>query len=531
MSGYPKTIPVIDLFAGPGGLGEGFSSFACFGYHPFQINLSIEKDPFAHRTLELRSFFRKFPGKGTPCAYYNYLRQVDIPEESRRSILFNKYPAKAKQVENEARLAELGEEDPVTIHTWIRKTLDESSDWVLIGGPPCQAYSVVGRARNRGNSDYEPEEDKRQYLYVEYLQIIAEHQPAVFVMENVTGLLSAILKNHRVFERMYEDLQEPKKALRREGRRIRRSILRKPFRYKLYSLVKSGETSNSKLSDFVVCMEDFGVPQARHRIIILGIREDIDIVPQTLQPTSPVSASKVLSGLPVVRSGLSREEDNANAWSSRLHEMVEFPWYVSLKKKDNGKVYERLVAALEKIRHPRADRGSEFISYDIGIDYRPKWYLDSRIEGVCNHSTRMHFVDDLYRYFYAACFAQAKHRSPVLRDFPADLLPDHKNATRALNGNTLFADRFRVQVSNRPATTVTSHISRDGHYYIHPDPTQCRSLTVREAARLQTFPDNYTFCGSRTSQYVQVGNAVPPLLANQIAAIVYDVLERADVSQ
>ncbi len=143
----------------------------------------------------------------------------------------------------------------------------------------------------------------------------------------------------------------------------------------------------------------------------------------------------------------------------------------------------------------------------------------------------MHFVDDLYRYFYAACFAQAKHRSPVLRDFPADLLPDHKNATRALNGNTLFADRFRVQVSNRPATTVTSHISRDGHYYIHPDPTQCRSLTVREAARLQTFPDNYIFCGSRTSQYVQVGNAVPPLLANQIAAIVYDVLERADVSQ
>ncbi len=527
----PKKIPVIDLFAGPGGLGEGFSSFILCGYQPFQINLSIEKDISAHRTLELRSFFRKFTAKEVPEAYYDYLRKVDIPEESRRSILFDKYHEKAEQVENEARLAELGEEAPETVHTWIRTALQDSSDWVLIGGPPCQAYSVVGRARNRGNSEYEPEEDKRQYLYVEYLQIIAEHQPAVFVMENVTGLLSATLKSQHVFERMYEDLQEPEKALIREGRRVRRSILRKPFRYKLYSLVQSGETSRSKLSEFVVCMENFGVPQARHRIIILGIREDVDIVPRTLRPTSPVSASKVLSGLPAVRSGLSREEDNADAWSSRLHEMVEYPWYLSIEKKDNGKVYEKLVSALERIRHPRADRGGEFIFYDTDVDYRPRWYLDPRIEGVCNHSTRMHFVDDLYRYFYAACFAQAAYRSPMLGDFPVDLLPDHKNVTRALNGSTLFADRFRVQINNRPATTVTSHISRDGHYYIHPDPTQCRSLTVREAARLQTFPDNYLFCGSRTAQYVQVGNAVPPFLAKQIAAIVYDVLERADVSQ
>ena len=138
-------------------------------------------------------------------------------------------------------------------------------------------------------------------------------------------------------------------------------------------------------------------------------------------------------------------------------------------------------------------------------------------------------MSDLYRYFYAACFAQVEGQSPKLEDFPTDLLPAHKNAKRAANGSPLFVDRFRVQLSDKPATTVTSHISKDGHYYIYPDPEQCRSLTVREAARLQTFPDNYFFCGPRTSQYVQVGNAVPPLLARQIAGIVHDVLKRKGV--
>ncbi len=526
-----KQIPVIDLFAGPGGLGEGFSSFSHSGFRPFQINLSIEKDSFAHRTLELRNFLRKFPHGEIPEAYYDYLRQVDLPEKLRRKALFGKFPEMIAQVKNEVRMAELGEEKPETVYTWIRRALGGSSNWVLIGGPPCQAYSIVGRARNKRNSDYEPEEDKRQFLYLEYLQIIAEHQPPIFVMENVKGLLSATLKNQLLSEQMYEDLQEPKKALKYNGRPVLPGILRKSFRYKLYSLVKRGETNCSKLSDFVVHMENFGVPQARHRIIILGIREDFDPVPRTLRPASPVPASKVLSGLPVVRSGLSKEEDNADAWRRHLREIVTCPWYVSLNKKNDEKIKKNLNAALNKIQHSGGNRGNEFITYDTSIEYRPRWYIDPCIEGVCNHSTRGHIVSDLHRYFYAACYAQAESRSPRLRDFPVDLLPNHKNVRRALNRGTLFADRFRVQINNKPATTVTSHISRDGHYYIHPDPAQCRSLTVREAARLQTFPDNYFFCGPRTSQYVQVGNAVPPLLSRQIAAIVYDVLEQAGVCQ
>ena len=497
-------IPVIDLFAGPGGLGEGFSAYEISDVQPFRIKLSIENDSTAHQTLQLRSFFRQFHQDQVPDAYYDYLQEDDMPQDERRNKLFSQYPEQAKQVQREARLTELGTDDPNTINKWIQDALNGYCEWVLIGGPPCQAYSIAGRSRNRGNDNYDAEEDHRQYLYLEYLQIIAEHQPAIFVMENVKGLLSATLNNQYIFERMYEDLQEPGEALKREDRQVKiPEHVRKPCLYKLYSLVKPGQISNLKLSDFVVYMEKFGIPQTRHRVIILGIREDIHTTPKTLEEQNPVAANDVLSDLPKVRSGLSREEDSAEAWRDWLNKMAECSWFASLQTKRNGNVSERLNTALKGIQHS-VGRGREFMSYDdidieIDMKYEHEWFLDSRIGGVCNHATRGHIVPDLYRYFYAACFAQDKGQSPKLKDFPDDLLPAHKNAKRAANGSSHFVDRFRVQLSDRPATTVTSHISKDGHYYIHPDPTQCRSLTVREAARLQTFPDNYFFLWSSHS--------------------------------
>ena len=147
------------------------------------------------------------------------------------------------------------------------------------------------------------------------------------------------------------------------------------------------------------------------------------------------------------------------------------------------------------------------------------WLSDPSLDTLPNHETRGHMQDDLARYAFVAAFGEMEGRSPKASEFPEALAPHHRNWQSGK-----FADRFRVQLWNRPSTTVTSHISKDGHYFIHPDVGQCRSLTVREAARLQTFPDNYYFEGTRTQQFVQVGNAVPPLLALQIGEALFALL-------
>lgn len=541
-----QSISVVDIFAGPGGLSEGFSAFeAVNSRRPFKVRLSIEKDYFAHTTLLLRAFFRQFSNGEVPDDYYDFLRNTSEPLESRMKALFDKHPVEAAQAAKEARQATLGKEKKEVVRQWIDDSLDNSKNWILIGGPPCQAYSLAGRSRNKGINDYVPENDKRQYLYVEYLQIIADHLPAVFVMENVKGLLSATLKDQRIFEQICEDLPEPARALRREGRSVRRLSETKrdlSSSYKLFSLVNYGEDTpnyslfstidnahDNDLSRFVVRMEKHGIPQARHRVIILGIRDDLcRVEPRTLNQATTVMAKDVLSGLPRLRSGLSREEDTCHAWVSHLRAMSDSCFFQAAGLKAGAAMLRYMTSALEQIEQEELSRGDEFISCTPTVGHESKWFLDERIGGVCNHSTRAHIVKDLYRYFYAACYAKIFSHSPNLRNFPEVLLPEHANVKAALEGNN-FSDRFRVQLADQPSTTITSHISKDGHYYIHFDPTQCRSFTVREAARLQTFPDNYFFCGPRTSQYIQVGNAVPPLLAHQIAEIVFNVLKENGV--
>jgi DNA (cytosine-5)-methyltransferase 1 len=225
----------------------------------------------------------------------------------------------------------------------------------------------------------------------------------------------------------------------------------------------------------------------------------------------------VLKDLPRLRSGLSKAKDGKQEWRNILEDIKQN----QIKNEIDADVWEKMISTINNLSVPAKDRGSEFLESESEVTYRPDWYNDKKINGILNHETRSHIKEDLYRYLYASCFAKVNKRSPKLSDFPPSLQPKHLNVKEGK-----FADRFRVQLYGQPSKTVTSHISKDGHYFIHPDSGQCRSLTVREAARIQTFPDNYFFCGPRTEQFHQVGNAVPPLLALQIGAIIRLIMQQ-----
>jgi DNA (cytosine-5)-methyltransferase 1 len=276
------------------------------------------------------------------------------------------------------------------------------------------------------------------------------------------------------------------------------------------------------------------VPQKRHRVILLGIREDISIIPGILKKTKElISIAEVIGDLPKVRSGINRSLVRSEILFGKKKRIYQneidsdFNWSKltnSFRKtiiSCNG--FAKHYSAEEGITIPDNGIGSEFLYCSTPAKENPlyKWYHDPKLQGVVNHQSRSHLVEDLKRYMFSSIFAKAHKRFPRLHEFEkqsVELIPDHANV-----GTGKFLDRFRVQVPDQPASTITSHISKDGHYYIHYDPNQCRSLTVREAARIQTFPDNYLFCGSRTAQFHQVGNAVPPLLALEIAKVIYKI--------
>jgi len=510
-------IPVIDIFAGPGGLGEGFASFRDNDDRsPFKVCLSIEKDPAVYTTLLLRSFFRQFNRGSIPDDYYEYLRGNIGREE-----LFRKHPAEVKNAQQQVWLAELGSErvNRQEVDMRITDALSASEKWVLIGGPPCQAYSLVGRSRMKGVKPHEFEKDKRHLLYREYLNILAVHGPPVFVMENVPGILSSKVNGEYIFEKILHDLRNPTDAISELNKSTDKPD--KNYSYRIYSLVKSADDSHSlKPSDYVIRSEEYGIPQARHRVILLGIRSDLNMKPSCLAKRSEkVPMWYAISDLSALRSRLSKENDSYECWRSLLKSVPESEWFSD--PSINDALRDRLRSVATSNGAP-LEVGREFTSCSQKPAFLPDWYHDEKLGGVNHHLSRSHMREDLYRYFFASCFAKVHGRSPKIRDFPKALLPKHDNIRDAVNGQ-MFCDRFRVQLEGKPSTTITSHISKDGHYYIHPDPTQCRSLTVREAARLQTFPDNYFFEGPRTIQYHQIGNAVPPLLALQIAEIVHKI--------
>ncbi len=517
--------PFVDVFSGCGGFSEGFAGYKG-GARTFDLVLAIDSDEAAHETHRLRSFFHEFDE--TPPEYYDYLRQAISSED-----LYGLYPDQAASASHKIVNWELGKcaEVDQQVHTEISKRIDGTSDWVLIGGPPCQAYSIAGRSRNKGIEGYEPEQDSRHFLYREYLKILADHWPAVFVMENVPGILNSKVAGEKIWHRILEDLVDPSVALGTND------AVAQYDGYRLYSLVSTDRgvdifgipTLNP--GEYVVQCEKFGIPQARHRVFIVGVRSDLEAQPRQLRPLgSAVTVGSVIDDLPPLRSGLTRIEDRDSNWKAVMEDFVNADWW-----KDYNGVGTEVVSELANVESPARGRGGQFVKATRSKrSALPKhlrdWLLDKRIRGTCNHESKAHMESDIHRYAFAASFAGLAQEKLRLIHFPKALRPEHeniRNATDAELSHSNFADRFSVQSKDEPARTVVSHISKDGHYYIHPDPMQARSLTVREAARLQTFPDNFFFPGARTEQYRQVGNAVPPFLALQIADIVDDVLTRS----
>jgi DNA (cytosine-5)-methyltransferase 1 len=525
-----EPIQVVDLFAGPGGLGEGFTSLG-EGDH-FEIVISAEKDPKAWQTLRLRAFYRLLKKKRPDLLfeYYNFCNDPKAPDTFKPSTDTKDLWDLAGE---EAHCITLGsDEGNTTLDDVLKHKLNEKRPWVLIGGPPCQAYSIVGRARNQSKADYKAEDDPRHFLYKEYLRIIRKKQPTMFVMENVKGILSSKVNNERIFSNILKDLSDPSQALPGEGG---------GKQYRIFSLVTGssfGPGEDVEKIDpkaFIIRAEDYGIPQARHRVILLGIATDSlpasnDWVKLTSDKSteSKVSVGQVIKNLPRLRSGLSKTADSQAGWIDVVTEQLNY------LRSQTDPVQTKLWGEFQDLSgafegsdvpvSPGAKRVKRKDAKDVGSTENSsldRWYLDKKLDYWLNHECRGHMPTDLRRYLFAAVYAKLEGTSPKGHEgfFLEGLAPDHKNWKTGK-----FSDRFRVQVENRYATTITSHISKDGHYFIHYDPTQCRSLSVREAARIQTFPDNYFFQGSRTDQFHQVGNAVPPLLASKISKVVFGLL-------
>lgn len=628
---------IIDVFAGPGGLGEGFSAYKDKdGNFPFQIKISVEMEQFAHKTLRLRAFTRYFTHNNIelPQIYFDYIGgknkllgkliefrtwenttdtendkfdwKVISPEvychaefqeaKSRYKNGWKHVLIAIEQAIFEARRMTLGP-DKVDIHKAIKSQISRGKPTILIGGPPCQAFSTVGRSRRKGhvtnnvvtNSDepavWDQDNDGRTWLYKEYIKIISSFKPEIFVMENVRGMLSAKVEGVdgekvHVWKQIFADLNKPSNAVESKSSKLEYDIYSLATNEKFTGNVDDLEKLNG--ADFVLNSKHYGIPQARERVILLGVRknvsmalgEDFIAMLSKIDKNQQTHVSDAIGDLPILRSGVGRQEHEFNGKDSPKQSCVKAAdelkfWNIELKLKLNTavkrlkrstnshqkKVWDILNLAyqghnnLSKASRYFSDvtnryfeatndsikKFSHFTFSRLSTDERDnseliyvkrlkEWYAPRNHKRlVLNHETRNHMDSDLCRYIYSASYSlivpeEGERINPRLLELEeAGLDPKgHKNRES-------FIDRFRTQIWNKPATTITSHISKDGHYFIHPDPSQMRSFTVREAARIQTFPDNYFFDGPRTAQFIQVGNAVPPLLANKIAGVAHKI--------
>ena len=305
---------VVDLFAGPGGLGEGFASLDVEGHAPYRIGISVESEASAHRTLTLRAFLREVRR-----------RKGDLPREFIEFHAGNTAEPEWAEVDDdawrvatdEARCLELGSCGATTeLNHAIEKVQRRFDDTILIGGPPCQAYSLAGRARSRGKQGYVPEEDERHYLFREYIRVLDKLRPAAFVMENVKGMLSSTVESRLVFEMLIDDLSSL--GTNRGSPYELRAVTVKDGRCRL--------SMPQEPSDFVVRADAFGVPQRRQRVFIIGLRADVSARAGRVSVQVPAGGRPLVDAigdLPALRSGLSRGGDSPDRWALVVQRAAE----------------------------------------------------------------------------------------------------------------------------------------------------------------------------------------------------------------
>jgi DNA (cytosine-5)-methyltransferase 1 len=475
----------------------------------------------AHATLRLRALYRILREAGeTPAAYEAFVRAhvANKQHSPEQHFADGKFSSFWKSSIEEALNLTLGNErHDAILYARIRQVRKLRDALVLIGGPPCQAYSVVGRARQTNAQGFRSRGDHRHFLYRQYLGILAKFRPEVFIMENVRGILSSTVGGERMFEQICADLENPSAALGRTPGGSEYVLL--PIHVP-EGIERTGDLVTDNPSRFVIRCEEHGIAQARHRVIVMGVRRQFmsaaSVAPGLSTTAKPVTLASVLCDLPRLRSSLSRTRDHDGSVWGKATETER-----RRVMKAVGPISGELVEFLHSLEICRnlPTRSTGYTRSDAKHFSQNEFVKGSPC---LNHETRSHMQSDLGRYLFCAAFAAVEKRSPASHEFPAALRPAHRNWESGQ-----FADRFRVQVPSRPATTLTSHIAKDGHAFIHWDASQCRSMTVREAARIQTFPDDYLFLGNRTQQYVQVGNAVPPAIAKQIAGVVWSVIEKA----